>query len=162
MSDLSYLENLKKYLIENVANKIKLEKSREYEDEAYSLVNPEVYVGWIPPKNYLDEQGHDVPSILIMSDGGIDNDDEASESIRIAITTFDPGTTTSLGTKSNSKGYKDLLNVITLIRLALKDYAGVQKPIKWGMYDEQAYPYWCGWVTFDLKTLSFDYHDDNL
>ncbi|WP_243123087.1 hypothetical protein [Clostridium carnis] len=40
---------------------------------SYELVNPAVYIGWIPQKNFLNEYGYEVPSFIVMLDEG--NDD---------------------------------------------------------------------------------------
>lgn len=56
----------------------------------------------------------------------------------------------------NSKGYTDILNLITKIRMILNESPSdigiiVEKPIEWGFYDEQIYPYWTGYITFKVK-----------
>lgn len=168
MTDSRILEAIKKFLIDNVASKIRLEKppADGRVDGEYELVNPAVYVGWIPPKNYLDEYGYDIPSLLVMEDGGEDNTDEAFLNIRVGIATYDPGQTGQDGrTIPNVKGYKDLLNLITRIRLELSKTAvigevtSIQKPIKWGLYEEQKYPYWHGWITFQASAVPINYQD---
>lgn len=171
MTDNRILEAIKKFIVENVASKIKLEKPStdgRLEGE-YALVNPAVYVGWIPPKNYLDEYGYDIPSLLIMEDGGEDSTDEAFLNIRIGIATYDPGYTSPEGeTTPNVKGYIDLLNLITRIRLELarmaviEETTSIQKPIKWGLYEEQKYPYWHGWITFQASAVPVNYQDHGI
>jgi hypothetical protein len=55
------------------------------------------------------------------------------------------------------QGYKDLLNLMTLARQELSKVSVIegitvmQKPFKWGMYQEQPYPYWYGWLTFPVS-----------
>lgn len=168
MSDNKILEALKRFLENNVANKFKLEKPNDALDENYELVNPAVYIGWVPPKNYLNEYGYDVPSLLIMEDSGEDTGNEASLDIRIGIATYDPGLTTNsmtLKTEPNFKGYKDLLNVIQRIRIELSmvtiigDMTTIIGPIRWGMYEEQQYPYWHGWVSFKVSTVPLGFNN---
>lgn len=170
MNDNLILESLKKFLIENVANKFKLEKPQEGNilDEKYELVNPAVYIGWIPPKNYLVDYGYDVPALLIMEDGGEDSGDESNINIRIGIATFDPGQTDSNRTTPNTKGYKDLLNIITRIRMEfakvsiIEDTTTIQKPIKWGLYEEQNYPYWNGWLSFQASAMPLNLRNQGI
>lgn len=167
MTDNVVLENLKEYLLENVSKKIKLKKppdNDEGDTSNYELVNPAVYIGWVPPKNYLDEFGYDVPGLVIMEDGGLDDGTEASLDIRIGIATYDPGITTSDGAiKPNTSGYRDVLNIATLIRTELAkqfvigEIFTVGKPIKWGLYEEQKYPYWHGWISFTVSVLPINY-----
>lgn len=171
MTDIRILEAIKKFLLENVAAKIKLERPPAEGDmgSQYELVPPAVYVGWVPPKNYLDEYGYDVPALVVMEDGGQDENGEASLNIRIGIATYDPGQTNPDGsTTLNVKGYRDLLNLITLIRLELSKVATIEgvtsaeKPVKWGLYEEQKYPYWHGWLTFQAAAVPIEYQDHGI
>lgn len=162
MNDLDILEKLKSFIEREIASKIKLEipeETGELQGE-YKLDNPSVYIGWIPPKSSLTETEYTIPSILIMSDGGDDSGDEASINTRLVIATYDPGTTLDKDNINlNCKGYKDLLNVITKLRiefskqLIIEDLIQIEKPIRWKMYDEQMYPYWHGQMEFSIKTM---------
>lgn len=168
MDDLQVLKSLKYFLTENVSKRIKLEcpPKNNVLDEEYKLVNPAVYIGWLPPKNFLQDYDYDVPSILIMSDGGSDEGDEAGVNIRLVIATYDPGQTLEEGTQINFKGYKDLLNIITKIRIALTEQLTlncgiINKPIKWSMYEEQSYPYWHASMEFKVDTVPFNFNTNN-
>ncbi|MCR4436163.1 MAG: hypothetical protein QHH06_10320 [Clostridiales bacterium] len=148
------------------AGKIGLEKPRSdgKTEVEFTLVKPAVYDGWIPPLNYLDEYGYAIPGILVMSDGGRDRDGESVVQIRLAFATYDLGTTILQGgkltTKPDSKGYYDLLNLITLTRMKLADYnlisgtLSTNNDFEWGMYEEQKSPYWHGWMTFSCPIVS--------
>lgn len=175
MTDIKILEAFKKFLLENVASKIKLEKPPVDGNikGKYELVHPAVYIGWVPPKNYLDEFGYDVPCLLVMEDGGQDEHDEANLDIRIGFATYDPGLTypeqfPDEKTRPNVNGYKDLLNLIIRTRLELSKVAiienitSIQKPIKWGLYDEQKWPYWHAWLTFKASILPINHQDHGI
>lgn len=159
MNDIEVLNCLYKFLIENVASKIKLEKPPDdvQAESKYELVSPAVYEGWLPPKNFLDSYGYDVPGMIVMIDDGID--EESSElNIRIKLITYDPGETKENGQLiPNAKGYKDLLNLITRIRIELSqnpvilEKVIVNKPIKWSMDEEQSYPYWTANLSFSVS-----------
>lgn len=173
MDDLTIIKNMTRYMRDQVAaeydpefGKIGLPKppADNKLDTGYVLVKPAVYDMWIPPKNHLEGYGYDMPCILVMSDGGSDRDGEASVRIRIAIGTYDPGLVTRegvvLSTKPNSRGYIDLLNLLTKIRMKLSDReltAGlftVENGIEWGIYEEQHYPYWNAWLTCSCPIIS--------
>jgi hypothetical protein len=175
VDDLSVIKATVQFLKDQVASqydpelgKIGLEKPQADGniEGSYTLVKPAVYDGWIPPKNYLDEYGYDVPCILVMSDGGKDQAEEAVVRLRLAIAIYDPGMTTKTGeiltTRPNSKGYYDLLNIITKIRLKLTDRTltsgiiSINHDFEWGMYEEQHYPYWHAWITYSSPILSMN------
>lgn len=185
MTDENILESIKKFLIENVASKFKLEKPPKNEDidEPFELVNPAVYVGWMPPKRhieegffynnniekYLEQYGHNIPSLIVClgENGGEDDGEKTTLPIKIAIVTYDPGITDEGLTVPNYKGYKDLLNIITRVRLELSnssnfDSACLEKPIRWGVFEEQSYPYWHGWITFNVTTMPFNSENKNI
>lgn len=162
MNDLDLLEKIKEFLQREVATKIKLELPPQdgQFNGAYKLVNPSIHIGWLPPGTALNDTQHNIPSILVMSDGGEDVGSEASLIIRLIIGVYDPGLTrTEDDIELNCKGYKDLLNLITRIRIELSeqliidDLIEVEKPIKWKMYDEQMYPYWHAQMEFSISTI---------
>lgn len=59
------------------------------------------------------------------------------------------------------QGFRDLLNLLerasaALLRHRIIDGAGtLQLPLKLGMYEEQAYPYWYGWITFTVRQTGY-------
>lgn len=154
-TDNEVLEKIKDLLYERLKD-IKLEKPNEDSDEEYELVNPAVYTCWVPAKNCLHEFGYDIPGIVVCSEEGEDDGDDVNLNVRLNIQTYDPGLTLEDRLIPNYKGYKDILNLITKIRMILNENPSdigiiVEKPIKWGFYDEQLYPYWAGYITFKVK-----------
>lgn len=172
MNDVDVIRKIKAFLEENVAcefdpaNGRGLEKPREDNkaDLEHTMVKPAVYEGWLPPSSYLEDSGiYLIPGIVVMSDGGSDQAGEAIAKIRLVIATYDMGMTTlqagKLITKPDSKGYYDLLNLLTLTRMKLaKSLAmgkiSVNNDFDWSMYEEQKYPYWHGWMTFTCPIIS--------
>ncbi|WP_160688325.1 hypothetical protein [Clostridium sp. C2-6-12] len=161
MTDIEVLNGLTDFLKNNVANKIELEKPPEKgiinQKGSYKLVNPSVYKGWVPLEN-LTEFEYSVPSIVTMIDEGIDDNDDSNIKIRLKIITYDPGQTQEDGIVDlNGRGYMDLLNVITKIRLELSqnpiilEKISVNKPIEWSMDTQQSYPYWTANVSFSVS-----------
>lgn len=170
MNDIDVLNALVEFFKSNVAVHFKLKKPPEdYNvDGEYELVNPAVYKGWVPPKNYLEEYGYDVPAIIVMLDEGIDDNKSADISIRVKIITYDPGETKEDGTTTpNVYGYVDLLNVITKIRIELSqnsvilEKVNISKPIKWSMDKEQSYPYWSADLSFDVSIAPLEFNINN-
>lgn len=161
MNDVEVLNAIVEFLKSNVAEHLKLKKPPENNqvEGQYELVNPAIYKGWVPPKNYLEEYGYDVPSIIVMLDDGLDDSQSAEISIRLKIITYDPGETKEDGTVTpNVSGYVDLLNVITRIRIELSqnpiilEKVNINKPIKWSMDKEQSYPYWSADLSFNVSS----------
>ncbi|MBP1926849.1 hypothetical protein J2Z76_002719 [Sedimentibacter acidaminivorans] len=157
------LDDIKIFIENKVACEFKLEKPpvEDLIDEEYTLVNPSVFIGWLPPKNY--NEFHEIPSIIVMGDTGEDNGEEGSIGIRLAIGTYDIGhtikTDDELNTSINSKGYLDLINLVEKIKQEFSknrvlDHTTLEGPFKWGLYEEQPFPYWYAWVSFNANISS--------
>lgn len=162
------LETLQNFLQENVVSKIKLQ--RPTDDKTYELVNPVVHVGWIPPKlpeNLMPEDMiKDIPSIpciVVGLDGGEDDGTDASMDIRLTFVTYNRGQIKNGKLLPDFDGYKDVINLRTLAREELAKAAvigkktTVQQPFAWGMYEEQPYPHWVGWMKFKVTCASMIY-----
>ena len=154
------LETIKE-AIENITKDIKLEKpplsNAEFRATSnimdYELTSPAVYVGWYPNEGLEEYQGL-APSITVMMDNGddIDGEDISNIKIRLGIMIYDPGTTTEEEVKLNAKGYKDLLNLIFLIKKDIKSELSLNiSKIKWELPQEQKFPYWFGFINFELQ-----------
>ncbi|WP_459482113.1 hypothetical protein [Clostridium saccharoperbutylacetonicum] len=161
MTDIEALNGLADFIINNIANDIKLEKPPEKgiidKVGSYELVHPSVYKGWVPLGN-LNEYEHSIPSIVVMIDEGNDDNSESSLNMRLKIATYDPGETQENGVVNlNGKGYMDLLNLITKIRLEFAknpiifEKVNINKPIKWSMDSQQSYPYWTANISFTVS-----------
>ncbi|AWK52211.1 hypothetical protein DIC82_14930 [Clostridium beijerinckii] len=171
MNDIEVLNILVEFFKSNVAAHFKLKKPPENNqvEGEYELVNPAVYKGWVPPKNYLEEYGYDVPAIIVILDDSIDDNQSADISIRLKIITYDPGEIKEDGKIiPNVLGYVDLLNVITKIRMELSqnpiilEKVNINKPIKWSMDKEQSYPYWSADLSFDVSIAPLAFNINNL
>jgi len=167
MSTVSILEGLQGFLLEKVSPKIKLQKAENNKIMEYELVHPAVHTGWIPPAGYLPEGTESgIPCLIVGMDEGFDDGQDAEVNIRISAAVYSPGLHEpteegSLKYIPDFKGYNDLLNLIDrtvaeLVKnMVIKNVGEVQKPIKWGMYQEQPYPYWYGWITFSIRKQSY-------
>ncbi len=121
-----------------------------------------VDVGHAPPRNAdmsAYGAGYVAPRAVVGLDetGGIDNGSDAAVSLMVTVGTYSPGTTRQNGTTDlNNQGYIDLLLVIERVKRALLRHpvlrhTTIQPPVRWGMYQDQPYPYWYGWLAFDAK-----------
>jgi hypothetical protein len=167
MTDNTILEKLQKFLAENIAPKIKLQKPNDDNVNDYILIHPAVHIGWIPPKlpEVLPaEYTPDIPCLIVGIDDGEDDGQSASLNIRISFATYSQGIYKEQGKCIPSfEGYKDLLNLITLTRIELtkaaviEEVTSVERPFKWGIYQDQPYPYWYGWLTFSVTCELLEY-----
>lgn len=176
MTDNIILEGLQKFLQEHVSGKISLQKPIQKVNDPYVLVNPAVHIGWIPPKlpenMTLEETVPNIqtmiPCLIVGMDDGNDDGQEAELNIRITFVTYNPGITNNEKMIPSFVGYQDLLNLITLAREELAKASvidgitTVQKPFKWGMYQDigATYPYWYGWLTFPVSSAAMEYVPD--
>ena len=168
MSDNIIMESLQKFLQDNVSSKIKLQLPNDEDSQTYSLVNPSVHIGWIPPVLHegwdTTQQVPNIPCILVGHDDGHDDGNDARLNIRLSFVVFSDG---SHGADNvfipDFKGYKDLVNFIDLTKqeivraTVINNVTSIDKPIKWGMYKDQPIPYWYGWITFPATCPVLEY-----
>lgn len=164
MTDNVILEAIRDFLLSSVASKIKLQVPHDDDITKYELMHPNVFIGWLPPPNQLQEVPQQLldgikkalPAMMVTFDEGDDDGNDAGLNIRISAVVYNPGLYEP-GEKftPDNKGYQDLINLLFLCRQALsinpiisEGKTEVNKPIKWGMYAEQPIPYWVGWVSF--------------
>lgn len=168
MSEILSLESLKSFLQEKVTSQIKLKKPNDKNVMDYKLVNPQVHIGWIPPNGYLPKEiGSAIPCILVGHDDGEDNGEDASLSIRLSFAIWNPGHKDNSGNLSpDFEGYRDLINFIERTKMEILKYKIINRnveimhPLKWGMYEENPYPYWYGWMSFRITLNPIKYLDN--
>lgn len=164
MTDNIILEAIRDTLITNVASKIKLQVPFDDNISKYELMNPNVFIGWLPPPNQLQDTPQQlldgvkkaIPCMIVTFDTGDDDGNEAGLNIRISFAVYNPGLIDIDGEfKANSRGYQDLINLIFLVReelssnpIMVNGKTSANKPFKWGMYLDQPQPYWFGYLTF--------------
>lgn len=166
MSTATVLDKLAKFLREKVSPSIKLQKAEDKNVHSYELVNPAVHVGWVPPKGYLpDGMESVIPCLVAGMDEGSDDGQSSDYNFRIALAVFSPGMHKpedgGIKYTPDFQGYIDLLNLIDrtkaeLIKNQIVESAfTIQDPVKWGIYQEQPYPYWYGWITFSAAKKAY-------
>ena len=166
MSAETALNNIKEFLEETVKPQIQLQKASDNNVNSYELMHPNVFVGWVPPKGFLPSgMLAAIPCLIVGMDDGEDDGESDELRIRVTAAVYSPGEhkpkSDGLEYTPDFQGYKDLLNLLertkaeflknSIIKNALK----VHKPIKRGMYEELAYPYWYGWVTVTVSKSAY-------
>ncbi|MGE5631710.1 MAG: hypothetical protein ACM3TR_11510 [Caulobacteraceae bacterium] len=170
MSAETDLNTIKEFLEETVKPQIKLQKASDNNVKDYSLMQPNVFVGWVPPKGYLPAGMESIiPCLIVGLDEASDDGESDDLNLRITAAVYSPGEHKPVGDNveftPDFQGYKDLLNLLertkaeflknSIIKNALK----VQKPVKRGMYEEQPYPYWYGWVKVTVSKSAYPQTD---
>lgn len=157
MTAVEALQALKKFVEDEVASKILLQKEGIATAEP-EYVHPYVELITLPHKNFTPVN-FQVPYILIGLANGTDAADEHPLSIQMQFATYG-GDIVFKETANipDSSGFMDLLNLIEttkqkLIQATVINGRGVvNKPIMYGIYNEQiTYPYSYGYMTFDLQ-----------
>lgn len=173
MIDNVILESIESFCLEHVSPKIKLMVPNDDDVRKYALIHPNVFIGWIPPPNQLEDVSLQlpdgvksaIPAMVIGMDDGDDDGSDAGINIRISFIVYNPGLYPEPGVIiPNYKGYQDLLNLIFICRQQLSSQliidggrTSAQKPFRWGMYLQQPVGYWVGWLTFRAAALSLPY-----
>ena len=164
MSTMEILEAVQEFLQTKVAPTIKLQKPNDSNVLEYSLVNPTVHIGWIPPKGYLPTGMESaMPCLIVGLDDGTKDNQANSFNIRISAAVYSPGLHKPNGAGEvtytpDFEGYRDLLNLIDRVvsklgeKPVISGKGTARDPIKWGVYQqEQPYPYWYGWITLTIE-----------
>jgi hypothetical protein len=170
MSTVTILDKIKEFLEESVAPNIKLQKADDNNIDLYELANPQVFIGWLPPKGCIPEGlTHTIPCLLVGLDECSDDGKEGELNLRISAAVYSPGMHKKVGAEEGSvtefkadyQGYIDLLNLLDrttaeLIKAqVIKNSVSLIYPVKSGMYLEQPYPFWYGWITFSVKKPAY-------
>lgn len=159
-------------VLNNIADTLRPKLADMLLEKAESLpgaerVPPSISVGYAPPRN-ADMSGYgemyNVPGVVIGmgENGGSDDGKEATIPVMITVGTYSPGEVGTDGlVKLNNEGYIDLLNLIERVRhvlmaLTVLKRTTIQRPVQWGMYQEQPYPYWYGWLSFEAMVASVE------
>lgn len=163
MHTVATLDILKHFLEKQVSQNIKLQKASNDNVLDYTLVKPNVFMGWVPPEGYLpNELESSIPCLVVGLDTGVDTQEESAFNIKISFAVYSPGEhKLDGGYTPNFNGYIDLLNLIDLTKAKLSrahvigEKLIISDEIKWGMYQEQPYPYWYGYMTFSVQGSAY-------
>lgn len=171
MTTMKIIENVQKFLEDNVCNTIRLKCPYDNDTERFELINPVVYPVYMPLKRQLPPGIKSaIPCLVVGFDEAEDDGQETGVKIRILAGVYDPGTHVSDGDEvmcvPDTNGWCDLINLLDRTRAEicksrLLNNTGIQYPVKWGVYqqDEQMFPdlnpYYFGWMSFSVSAPSY-------
>ena len=165
---LTVLESIKESM-EAAIKTIKLPTSGEDGQEGgFNLVVPNVLIEWLDQVNAAErrfpetQRKHNVPCLYVCADEASDESDNEpmTINIRIVAVCWNPGTfTEELERKIDGVGYYDLINLLERAKQYIKtnrsfcDKAVLNGGVRLSVYEEQPYPYWYGWLSFQVSTF---------
>lgn len=167
------LDKVQMFLENNVAPTIQLQAPSDDDVIDYTLVNPAVHIGWLPPKGLLPE-GMDavIPCLVVQFDKGRIPENQVNYDIRITAVVYSPGLHEIVDGvmvyTPDFKGYTDLLNLIDRTVLTINQAQTIEgmayekDSLEWAIYEESAYPYWYGYIKMTIKTKAVNNYSKNL
>lgn len=167
MAVVKQLDKIKAWLEAEICPQFKFKQANdELVDAAYpyELVNPNVFILYVPPKELIGEANR-VPSICIQFDDGNESMAKASGvlNLRLQFATFNPGEHTGDGFNINTEGWRDVWNFVDHIMRKLRDTELIddlriikENGIHYGPISDQGqipnfYPYYFAWMTFSVQ-----------
>ena len=171
MAVVKQLDKIKSWLEAEVCPQFKFKQANDELVDAtypYELVNPNVFILYVPPKELIGEANR-VPSICIQFDDG--NESMAKTSgvlnLRLQFATFNPGNHYEYGLDPsfdiNIEGWRDVWNFVDYIMKKLRDTDFIddiriikENGIHYGPISDQGqipnfYPYYFAWMTFSVE-----------
>ena len=167
MAVVKQLDIIKSWLEKEICSQFKFKQADDDHVDAsykYNLVNPNVFILYVPPKEFLEIDENRVPSICIQFEDGQESfsDKGGALSIRLIFSIFNPGEHTEGSYKRNTEGWRDVWNFIdyTMERIRnteLIDDLRIVKEngIKYAPIIEDGgqipYPYYFAWISFSVE-----------
>ena len=167
MAVIKQLDKIKSWLEAEICPQFKFKQADDENVDAtynYELVNPNVFILYVPPKELIGEANR-VPSICIQFEDG--NESMAKTSgvlnLRLYFATFNPGEHTTEGFSVNTDGWRDVWNLVDYIMRKLRDTELIgdlrivkESGIKYGPASDGGaipnfYPYYYAWMTFSVE-----------
>lgn len=162
---LTNLELIADWLKENVCPYLQYKRPNDDNNDGtynYQLINPDVHIMYIPPKDILPEKKYAAPSILVQYDNNKNFPKERNGliNIRLGFSIWNPGLHAQDKYERNAEGYRDVLNFVQYVEDALikEELIGpirirLEDGIETGPIKEQGviadfYPYWFAYLTF--------------
>lgn len=167
MAVIKQLEIIKKWLETEICPQFKFKQADDENIDAtyhYELVNPNVFILYVPPKELISEANR-VPSICVQFDDGSESLSGAGGqlAIRLQFATFNPGEHTKDDFKRNTEGWRDVWNLVDFIMERIRSVELIdeirilkENGIKYGPISDQGqipnfYPYYFAWMTFSVE-----------
>ena len=169
MAVIKQLDKIKNWLETEICSQFKFKQADDENVDAtypYELVNPNVYILYVPPKELIGEANR-VPSICIQFNNGSEIGAKGVLDIRLQLATFNPGAHTEYGTTQvfdvNVDGWRDVWNFVDHIMERIRSAETIngiriikENGIKCGPVSDQGqipnfYPYYFAWVDFSVE-----------
>lgn len=165
-SIVTALQDVQKWLTDVAAGMELQLPSEDDRIRSYTLTNPCVHIGMIPPGSILpDSTVIRVPALLVGVSQGSFDDDESELQMTITAIVYDPGHQTDDGgelwTEMNFDGYITLLTVLDHISMALMrnqvidNFWQISSPVSVQTYETQPWPYWYGQMKFNMTGAAY-------
>ncbi|MEG0693348.1 MAG: hypothetical protein RR444_09750 [Oscillospiraceae bacterium] len=164
---VTLLEKLKSILQREVCDKIELRESDD-DNEGYRVVNPSCFIGWIPPDNQMMQFGESlqkqksIPCLVVGMEKAVDVGEHEEVDIKLNFAVYSPGEVDQSGVLNvNFEGYVSLLNFIDKTKAFLikdsfnLDCMIINSEIESGVFEEQAYPIWLGYMKFKVRRNAY-------
>lgn len=155
---VKYLEDIKRFLEENVTPKISLRKILKDDDVSFETTEPMVTVGWPTTVDSTESVADKIPGIVVGLSGPIEfAPDFARIPVELSLIVYCPGTLGNYGLYFDNTGYLDVCNLSDLIvrEIFAADRIGemylMDRSVQCQPDNEQYGDYWHGTVTFTLK-----------
>lgn len=171
MAVVRQLDKLKTWLETEICPQFKFKQADDENVDVtytYELVNPNVFIMYVPPKELIGEANR-VPSICIQLEDGSESMAEASGvlNLRLQFATFNPGNHYDYGIDrvfdTNVEGWRDVWNFVDYIMRKIRDTELIddlrivkENGIKYGPISDQGqipnfYPYYFAWMSFSVE-----------
>ena len=167
MAVVKQLDKIKAWLEAEICPQFKFKQANDELVDAtypYKLVNPNVFILYVPPKELIGEANR-VPSICIQFDDGNESMAKASGvlNLRLQFATFNPGEHTGDDLNINTEGWRDVWNLVDYIMRKLRDTELIEdlrvikeNGIHYGPISDQGqipnfYPYYFAWMSFSVE-----------
>lgn len=161
MTTLDFLKELKSYIESTVCAKLVFQA--ENSDE---FINPKCYIAQLPNPN-VNPDGFTIPCVMVGFEMGDDNEEAHILQIRLMFVTFGGSFyVDDLENKTDipdGNGYVDVINFMELTKQALlknptmNGKGTISQVFNYGIYDDMPYPYWSGFLRFDVNIPTNDY-----
>ena len=171
MAVVRQLDKLKTWLETEICPQFKFKQADDKNVDVtypYELVNPNVFIMYVPPKELIGEANR-VPSICIQLEDGSESMAEASGvlNLRLQFATFNPGNHYDYGIDrvfdTNVEGWRDVWNFVDYTMMKIRNTELIddlrivkENGIKYGPISDQGqipnfYPYYFAWMTFSVE-----------
>lgn len=159
---VTQLCDIRDWLAEHALKGLQYQRPADESIAQYELVTPVAHLGYLPPGGTLPEDGVSIPGIVVGLDKKTSDADGVRLELRVTVAVYDPGYQPpaeggGVELQPNLEGYVTLLNLMDTLEqcilgaVVLAERYVLASPVEAKPYDEQAYPYWYGYLKFAVE-----------